>query len=335
MLVLPLVVLIIVVIWFLSHLPGTSFLYRDIRHSLRPPPPTDDTPRSITSSIQRTTTSTSEDTSIMKSFVLLISWHLMASALATAFSSPITTNVKRVGGWNNKKQDNQLVWRQHEVVDPSTVRRSVLQATAIRGGATSSSGSVALLGFASSLGSAYASWLERRPIITKSVTASLIFGLSDYLAQVLEARSSSSKAGNAKPTASLNARRIIWAMAVGLLYFGPAAHVWYDNIFRLLPGTSLLSTLQKAALGQLIFGPSFTCIFFATTLIQSGQWSFNAWFKKIAQDLPKAWLAGVGFWPLMDLISYSFISREWIPLFINCCSLVWTIYLSLIANRSR
>jgi protein Mpv17 len=192
---------------------------------------------------------------------------------------------------------------------------------------------MAVLSWASSLGSLYASWLERRPIVTKSVTASLIFGLSDYLAQVLER--SAKPTTTATPTTTISSKRILWSMLVGLLYFGPAAHFWYGTIFRLLPGTSLWSTLQKAALGQLIFGPSFTCIFFATALIQSGQWSFNAWFRKIAQDLPKAWLAGAGFWPLMDLISYSYISREWIPLFINCCSLVWTIYLSLIANKRR
>jgi protein Mpv17 len=104
-------------------------------------------------------------------------------------------------------------------------------------------------------------------------------------------------------------------------------------IFQVLPGTSLVSTLQKAALGQLFFGPSFTCIFFATSLVQQGTFSLSSWGKKIRSDLPGAWAAGLGFWPLVDLVSYSTVPKNWIPLFVNACSLVWTIYLSTVANR--
>lgn len=122
--------------------------------------------------------------------------------------------------------------------------------------------------------------------------------------------------------------------AVGLFFFGPAAHAWYNMVFRVFPGTGLLSTLQKACMGQLFFGPSFTCIFFAAFLIQTGQFSLSNWLGKIRRDLPGAWLAGLGFWPLVDLVSYSLIPVQFIPLFVNVCSLVWTIYLSIVANRA-
>ena len=172
-------------------------------------------------------------------------------------------------------------------------------------------------------GEFYGSSLVARPILTKSITAGSIFALSDYLAQRLE---------NSKE--KLNWTRMVSGGLVGLLYFGPAAHYWYEMIFRLLPGTTLVSTLQKAALGQLLFGPSFTCIFFGVSLLQAGNFSLGSWFRKIKQDLPGAWLAGAGFWPLVDLVSYSIIPMQWIPLFVNMCSLVWTIYLSAVANRS-
>jgi len=175
-------------------------------------------------------------------------------------------------------------------------------------------------------GKAYGAALESRPILTKSFTAFLIFGLSDFLAQKLESRDS-------KGTAKFNWTRTLSSMGVGLLYFGPAAHFWYDSMFKIFPGTGLVSTLQKSAMGQLFFGPSFTCIFFATGLWQAGQFTVGNWFQKIRQDLPGAWLAGVGFWPLVDLVSYSLIPVQYIPLFVNMCSLVWTIYLSGVANR--
>jgi protein Mpv17 len=179
----------------------------------------------------------------------------------------------------------------------------------------------------------YAGALQSHPIRTKSITAGCIFALSDLLAQRLD-KGRASRSSTSKPS-PLQWSRIAASAAVGLLYFGPAAHFWYQWIFRLLPGTSLISTLQKAALGQLIFGPTFTCIFFATSLIQSRTFSLSSWVRKIRTDLPGAWLAGVGFWPLVDLISYSLIAPQWIPLFVNMCSLVWTTYLALKAYAKK
>lgn len=187
------------------------------------------------------------------------------------------------------------------------------------------------MGALTQFGATYASCLERRPILTKSATAGAIFALSDFLAQRLEKRSDSDDDdddGNRKPR-RIVASRIFASAAVGLFYFGPAAHYWYDAIFRILPGTGLASTLQKAALGQAFFGPTFTCIFFATGLLQTGQFSLGHWWRKIRTDLPGAWLAGAGFWPLVDLVSYSLIQPQYIPLFVNVCSLVWTTYLVL------
>jgi hypothetical protein len=44
-------------------------------------------------------------------------------------------------------------------------------------------------------------------------------------------------------------------------------------------------------------------------------------------------LGGVFYWPIVDLISYSLIPIKLIPLFVNMASFVWTIYLSLVANK--
>ena len=172
----------------------------------------------------------------------------------------------------------------------------------------------------------YTFCLEQYPIRTKSITAGLIFAMSDLLAQAL------SKSSRDDPAAVEDA--IVWSRvwssaAVGFFYFGPAAHYWYSWIFRILPSTSLFSTLQKAVLGQLFFGPSFTCIFFAMSLIQTRTFTLKNWLHKIRNDLPSAWLAGAGFWPIVDLVSYSYVPPQFIPLFVNICSFFWTTYLVL------
>ena len=87
----------------------------------------------------------------------------------------------------------------------------------------------AVVAFIMAGASRYSQALERFPIGTKSVTAAVIFMISDLVAQRIERSEDSSKL--------VDKKRTLTASLVGLLYFGPAAHVWYDNIFRLFPGT--------------------------------------------------------------------------------------------------
>jgi protein Mpv17 len=170
------------------------------------------------------------------------------------------------------------------------------------------------------MGKAYGELLKTHPIATKSITSCFMFGLSDFLAQCL------------KPE-KLNLSRIKMACLVGLFYFGPAAHVWYDLMFQLFPEKSFGSTVIKSALGQLLFGPCFMCVFFAASLAQQGSFSWIAYWDKICHDLPPAWITGLGFWPVMSYISYTTVPKDWIPLFSNCCTLLFNIYLSFISYR--
>ena len=194
--------------------------------------------------------------------------------------------------------------------EPLVLKRSrPTPATATTSAAFAVSGLAAMGNVLTTAGRVYTRHLDQYPIFTKSYTAGVVFALSDYIAQKVEKNPEESK--------KTDKTRLLASTLVGFLYFGPAAHYWYEAIFALLPGTSLWSTLQKAALGQIIFGPSFTCIFFAVSLLQAGQFSLGSWGRKIKSDLPGAWLAGAGFWPLVDFVSYSVVPIKWIPLFIN------------------
>ena len=172
---------------------------------------------------------------------------------------------------------------------------------------------------------AYSSALTSSPILTKSVTAGAIFGLSDATAQSI-----------APSDAGRDWARTAVSCLVGLCYFGPAAHAWYDWVFRLVPQGGVRGTLIKSALGQMLFGPTFTCVFFLATLVAvlGLRAGLASWPRKIRQDLLATWAAGLGFWPFVDLVSFGFIPVQWIPLFVNACSFVWTIYLSLQASRA-
>jgi protein Mpv17 len=58
-----------------------------------------------------------------------------------------------------------------------------------------------------------------------------------------------------------------------------------------------------------------------------------AWPKKVRADLLVTWASGLGYWPFVDLVFYSLLPKEWIPLGYNVASFFWTIFLSLQAAR--
>ena len=105
------------------------------------------------------------------------------------------------------------------------------------------------------------------------------------------------------------------------------AHVWYAQITKLIPKNGLKEILTKALLGQIFFGPLVTIVFFAAACAQGD--GLQTLPAKIKADLLQVQIAGAGFWPFVDLISYAFIPIAYIPLFVNCASFVWTIFLSL------
>lgn len=193
-----------------------------------------------------------------------------------------------------------------------------------------------LSGALAMVGQFYSSSLESFPILTKSVTACVLFAVSDQMAQMLEMRRNLSKEQQPKSLlAATSKKRSLYSGLVGFLYFGPMAHLWYGWIFKNFPGKSMLSILHKAALGQFIFAPPLFCVFFATALIQNGQFTMGNWIRKIKQDLIKGWLGGLGFWPFCNYISYAYVPEKFIPLFINVMGLVFNIYVSLIANLKQ
>jgi hypothetical protein len=222
---------------------------------------------------------------------------------------------------------------------------SIQRCLSVRGGSQEEGSKVLVprlapvLSFMSRYAGRYTKLLETRPIVVKSITAGVIFGLSDLAAQLIEIttnrRRNGGKPEEKKKKLLIENGRLLASILVGLLYFGPAAHAWYSWIFQLLPEKSILSTFYKAALGQVIFGPCFTCVFFAAGLIQNGEFTFQQWFRKIRNDLFSVWAAGLGYWPIVDFISYAWVPTMWIPLFVNFCSFIWTIYLSLVTNAQN
>lgn len=193
-------------------------------------------------------------------------------------------------------------------------------ALALRGGAAQMS--------LSGLGTAYVSCLAANPILTKSITSGAIFALSDAVGQTI-----------APAPEGRDLQRTLTSLLVGLLYFGPALHYWLWMITQLIPGGGVVPTLLKTLMGQALFGPTITCVFFGTALVSANGLlaGLRMWPDKIKQDLVRTWATGLCYWPFVDLGCYGlvlpFLGTGWIPLSYNLASFFWTIFLSLQASR--
>ena len=105
-----------------------------------------------------------------------------------------------------------------------------------------------------------------------------------------------------------------------------------------IPGSDIKKEADqqlKTLLGQCFFGPTITCIFFGASLISTAGLvdGLKQWPGKIKNDLLLTWASGLGYWPFVDLLVYSFLPVVWIPLAYNFASFVWTIWLSLQAAK--
>ena len=160
--------------------------------------------------------------------------------------------------------------------------------------------------------------MDKAPLATKAATSAAIFGASDACAQKLE-QVKEPDAARSKVHRSPSS--------------SGAAHVWYAQITKLIPKNGLKEILTKALLGQIFFGPLVTIVFFAAACAQGD--GLSTLPAKIKADLLQVQIAGAGFWPFVDLISYAFIPIAYIPLFVNCASFVWTIFLSLKSRGAK
>ena len=117
---------------------------------------------------------------------------------------------------------------------------------------------------------------------------------------------------------------------------GPALHYYLDFVTWLVPGTGARSTLLKTAVGQLGFGPALTSIFFGAFLVSDLGFAtgLRRWPAKIKQDLLVTWASELCYWPFVDLLCFSLIPVQWIPLVNSLANFFWTIFLSIQAART-
>ncbi|EFH62201.1 hypothetical protein ARALYDRAFT_480374 [Arabidopsis lyrata subsp. lyrata] len=188
------------------------------------------------------------------------------------------------------------------------------------GFSSSSSASISKVGFVGW----YLGMVKSRPVVTKSVTCSLIYIAADLSSQTISKTSSE----------SYDLVRTARMGGYGLFVLGPTLHYWFNFMSRLFPKQDLITTFKKMAMGQAIYGPTMTVIFFSLNASLQGE-SGSDILARLKRDLLPAMFNGVMYWPLCDFITFRFFPVHLQPLVSNSFSYVWTIYMTYMANREK
>ncbi|ETM02712.1 hypothetical protein L917_00870 [Phytophthora nicotianae] len=189
------------------------------------------------------------------------------------------------------------------------------------------------------LGLLYDGWLRRSPMVTKSVTSAVLFGLGDRVAQRMEKSGKQEdddprgeESGDDGAIVSESTARTMRMMIWGSVLFTPVAHTWINFIERTVGSQGKVVVFKKMLLDALVFAPSINTLFFTSTQMMQGK-SIGHGVDFAADRLPQTLKANYMIWPVANIINYSYVPLQYRILFINCVNLVWTTVLSTISSR--
>ncbi|KAK7390967.1 hypothetical protein VNO78_19215 [Psophocarpus tetragonolobus] len=170
----------------------------------------------------------------------------------------------------------------------------------------------------------YLGMIKSWPILTKSVTSSLIYIAADLSSQTIVRESS-------EPFDFIRTSRMA---GYGMVILGPSLHFWFNFVSKIFPRRDLLSTFKKMVMGQTIYGPAMTVIFFSLNARLQGETGSEI-VARLKRDLLRTMLNGIMYWPICDFITFRFIPVHLQPLISNSFSYLWTVYMTYMASLEK
>ena len=165
----------------------------------------------------------------------------------------------------------------------------------------------------------YSLLLERHPLLTKSVTASVVLGAGDAGTQTLVERRA----------------RVDWARSarfagMGVALVGPSLHAWYGFLARRVPGASALDVAKRVAADQFVFAPVFLSGFVAATAAVEGMDPAYVLRRDLRTTLTTNWMV----WIPWQTFVFAAVPLKFQVLANNLCGVAWNGFLSYNLHRA-
>ncbi|GAA5974015.1 hypothetical protein JCM8115_005987 [Rhodotorula mucilaginosa] len=164
---------------------------------------------------------------------------------------------------------------------------------------------------------AYNSALVRRPYATGMVSAAVLFGAGDVLAQQ----------GIEKKGANHDIMRTVRLSAYGGLIFAPLITRVYGGIDRIRFSSKVTTTVARVAVDQFVLTPCVLSLFFTCQSLLEGKG-----FGEAKRRIETSWWPTIqrnwSLWIPVQAINFSIVPLHYRLLVVNFTSLFWNAYLS-------
>lgn len=144
-------------------------------------------------------------------------------------------------------------------------------------------------------------FVDRRPMLLKSLSMGITYGLADITAQLFAAVAT----GEVVPLAN-RLRRSLSLMLVGCVAVGPLLAVWFDFLERFIPGRSPKAIGARTALDQSIQVPVMIAIIFTLSSLAEGH-SIAFCVEKCREKLVPTWRDCLCVWPIAQVINQGIV----------------------------
>jgi len=156
-------------------------------------------------------------------------------------------------------------------------------------------------------------------------TSCFIFGASDFICQRFVEK---------KPAEEYSYSRTLRQAMFGTLYAAPILHLWHSKVIPRATST-LKGQFQKVAasyaLGEGVFSPySLAVVLFAYEFMNN--YRVDDATRNVKEKFWPTLCRSFQFWGVISLFTYSIVPIYFRPVWTNCWSLSWQVYLSFIAN---
>ncbi|KAM3233657.1 peroxisomal membrane protein PMP22 [Capsicum annuum] len=167
----------------------------------------------------------------------------------------------------------------------------------------------------------YLTVLQLHPLRTKAITAGVLVGCSDVIAQKISG------------IKRLQLRRLLLLMLYGLAYSGPFGHFLHKLMDVIFQGKKDNKTVaKKVLLEQLTSSPwnNFFFMMYYGLVVEGRPWGHVK--NKVRKDYPSVQLTAWKFWPIVGWINYQYMPLQFRVLFHSFVASCWAIFLNLKAR---
>jgi len=170
---------------------------------------------------------------------------------------------------------------------------------------------------------AYESYLDAKPVVTKTLINVIIYLLGDWLSQT---------AFRGKDLLDFDISRTLRNGFIGLC-FGPLVHQYYEFSDAILPPENgLLTRLQKILMDQTIYLTVKCSVYISAVGLLGGE-DLATVTQSVKDKIGGIVITAWKFWPIIHCITYSVIPAQHRILWVNSVDLVWNAILSSAAQR--